>query len=145
MYSFMLVSAAVAMILGVCEIIKDLIHDMLNAEQFARNVCYGYYPGNDPNWYDHFQCETVFSVPEDMDFSHPQIETDLDFSVESEDGLVELVFGTTRPDSMKKNMVFINTTSSYLADVDLQYRTQSWEARSDLTKIAIIRDYDLVS
>ena len=46
-----------------------------------------------------------------------------------------MLFGKN-PDIVKPGQVFINTVSTYLADIDMQYRLESWRNR-DLTQAVI--------
>lgn len=133
---FVSLCVATAAITGICEIIRDLIIDMHNTEEFSVHQWFYWYPEKEAgDWYDLYQCPVVFKVPENMLF-YRELEGQFELEVDSEDGLVELVFGTQCPDALNKNQVFINTTSSYLAEIDMQFKQESAQYR-DMTKAAI--------
>ena len=56
--------------LGIVEIIRDLVIYFQGCRAFSEHVWYNWYPPKEAgSWYDYYECEEVFSIPDDMVFN----------------------------------------------------------------------------
>ena len=136
MFGFMLVMFVIGTVVGILEIVRDTIIDRNERWEYSHDQWFWYYPPKEAgDWFDNYECPEVFKVPEDMVFIKPLDDDEFVMDVSSEDGDVVMLFGKN-PERVGPGQMFINIMSTYLADIDLHYKAESWNSR-DLTRIII--------